>query len=374
MKTMNTHRLAALAALAILMGAVLAVNPVTAIAASRNGGQAQAVAPAQYGCTYVAHFVADLTVPDNSVFAPGAPFTKIWRIRNDGTCTWGSAGYALHTLAFVGGTQLANSGGVPLPPRVGPGEQVDISIPMVAAIYDGRYISQWKLQLDNGSLIGFGPGGQAPIYVQIIVSGSTPPPTPGGGVPPSGICSYYTVRPGDYLKLIAARFGTTWEEIAQANRLYTPNLIYAGMRLAIPCGNGTPPPGGESGSYTSALYHYAVKTPAGWTVKVNTSVPPGTGTSPEFVTFSASGSSLPQIDLDVLTGAPPFTGFENCDRNMIFRGLPACDLSLPAGQNPATRLLIFQRGSAYFHIAMMYEDAGAVANWDSFLASFSFTD
>jgi LysM repeat protein len=351
------------------------LNPVPTSAAGWIGGQLQAVALAKYGCTYVAHFVADVTVPDDSVFAPGTPFTKTWRIRNDGTCTWGSAGYALHTLTFVGGTQLANSGGVPLPPRVGPGEQVDISIPMVAAIYGGRYISQWKLQLDNGSLIGFGPSGQAPIYVQIVVSGSIPPPTPGGGgVPPSGICSYYTVRPGDYLKLIAARFGTTWEAIAQANRLYNPNLIYAGMRLAIPCSNGTPPPGGESGSYTSTRYHYAVKAPAGWTVKVNTPVPPGAGTSPEFVTFSAPGSSLPQINLDVLTGTPPFTGFENCDRNMIFRGLPACDLSLPAGENPASRLLIFQRGSAYFHIAMIYENARALADWDAFLASFSFTN
>lgn len=374
MKTLNLHRVATLAVFAILIGAALTANPATARAASTSNGQGPAITLAQYSCSYVAHFVADITVPDNSMFAPGTPFTKIWRIRNDGTCTWGSGGYALHTLTFVGGTRLANSGGVPLPPRVGPGEEIDISIPMVAAIYDGRYISQWKLQFDNGSLIGFGPSGQAPLYVQIVVSRLVPPPTPGGGdMPPSGICSYYTVRPGDYLKLIASRFGTTWEAIAQANRLYSPNMIYAGMRLAIPCGNATPPPEGGPQSYTSALYHYAVKAPAGWTVKVNTSVPPGTGTNPEYVTFSAPGTSLPEIDIDVLTGTPPFTGFENC-RNLIFRGLPACSLSLPAGQNPASRLLIFQRGSAYFHIAMVYESADALASWDTFLSSFSFAD
>jgi LysM repeat protein len=198
------------------------------------------------------------------------------------------------------------------------------------------------------------------------------PPTP--VVPPSGsgICSYYVVQRGDYLNLIAVRFGTTWQAIAQANGLLNPNFIYAGMRLAIPCGNVPPPPSGQVQSYVSSLYHYAVKAPPSWTVKVNTSVPSGPGWSPEYVTFSAPGSSLPRIEIDVLTGTPPFTGFENCDKNLTFRGMPACSISQPAGQNPAARLLIFQKGNAYFHIAMQYEDASSLAIWDSFLTSFNF--
>lgn len=112
--------------------------------------------------------------------------------------------------------------------------------------------------------------------------------------------------------------------------------------------------------------------PAGCTV--NTLVPPGTGTNLEYVSFLVPGGSLPEIDVDVLTGTPPISGFENCAKNLTFHGLPACDLSLPAGQIPATRILIFQRGSAYNHIAIEYQDADALANWDTFPATFSFTD
>src|SRR5512141_335890 len=40
-------------------------------------------------CTYRAAFAGDMTIPDNSVIAPGAAFVKTWRLRNDGTCVWG---------------------------------------------------------------------------------------------------------------------------------------------------------------------------------------------------------------------------------------------------------------------------------------------
>ncbi|MBC7228016.1 MAG: hypothetical protein H5T61_12435, partial [Thermoflexales bacterium] len=40
------------------------------------------------GCTLGARWVADVTVPDNTAFAPGIPFVKTWRVRNSGTCAW----------------------------------------------------------------------------------------------------------------------------------------------------------------------------------------------------------------------------------------------------------------------------------------------
>jgi len=53
---------------------------------------------------------------------------------------------------------------------------------------------------------------------------------------------WYTVRVGDWLSRIAAHFGTTVTAIVQANHLRNPNLIYAGQRLWIPGGNETPTP------------------------------------------------------------------------------------------------------------------------------------
>ena len=36
----------------------------------------------------LAQFVRDVTVPDGTTFLPGATFTKTWRLKNAGTCTW----------------------------------------------------------------------------------------------------------------------------------------------------------------------------------------------------------------------------------------------------------------------------------------------
>ena len=41
-------------------------------------------------CNLDAAFVADVTVPDGTVFSPGARIDKIWRIRNSGNCPWES--------------------------------------------------------------------------------------------------------------------------------------------------------------------------------------------------------------------------------------------------------------------------------------------
>lgn len=44
---------------------------------------------------------------------------------------------------------------------------------------------------------------------------------------------YYTVRAGDNLSAIASRFGTSYQSIAALNGLSNPNLIYAGQTLKI---------------------------------------------------------------------------------------------------------------------------------------------
>ncbi|KAL2175545.1 CVNH domain-containing protein [Thermothelomyces heterothallicus CBS 202.75] len=50
----------------------------------------------------------------------------------------------------------------------------------------------------------------------------------------SGAQSTATVQPGDTLRQIAARFGTSFEEIARLNNIANPDLIYPGQVLQIP--------------------------------------------------------------------------------------------------------------------------------------------
>ena len=44
---------------------------------------------------------------------------------------------------------------------------------------------------------------------------------------------YYTVKAGDNLTHIAARYGTTWQAIARLNGIKNPNVIHAGQKLRI---------------------------------------------------------------------------------------------------------------------------------------------
>ena len=66
---------------------------------------------------------------------------------------------------------------------------------------------------------------------------SAPAPSSGGG-------TTYTVRSGDSLSGIGARFGVSYQSIAAANGLANPNLIFPGQRLVIPgaSGSGAPAP------------------------------------------------------------------------------------------------------------------------------------
>ncbi len=138
-------------------------------------------------CVYRAGFAGDISVPDNQPIAAGAPFIKIWRIRNDGNCTWGPS-RTLHALTFTNGTQFAAVNQVPLPADVPPGSAIDMSIPMVAPIYPGTYRSEWMLQIAQGPLLGVGANGQTPLYVQIVV---------GNPVPNEGNCTYQVKFLGD---------------------------------------------------------------------------------------------------------------------------------------------------------------------------------
>jgi LysM repeat protein len=52
----------------------------------------------------------------------------------------------------------------------------------------------------------------------------------------------YTVQPGDNLFRIGASFGVPWPQIAAANNLAIPSLIFPGQVLCIPAGPGTPAP------------------------------------------------------------------------------------------------------------------------------------
>jgi hypothetical protein len=116
-----------------------------------------------------AQFVSDVTVPDGTIFQPGATFTKTWRLKNIGTCTWTPS----YSMVFVSGTQMGNTTSVSMPGTIAPGQTVDVSVPMTAPNSAGNYTGYWKFKNPTGVLFGIGYYANSPWWVQITVQGSS---------------------------------------------------------------------------------------------------------------------------------------------------------------------------------------------------------
>jgi LysM repeat protein len=72
-------------------------------------------------------------------------------------------------------------------------------------------------------------------------------------------CNAYTVRSGDTLSGIGARYGVSWGSIASNNHIGNPNLVYAGQTLCIPGrgaadSSGSSAPAQPGGSVTGMIY------------------------------------------------------------------------------------------------------------------------
>ena len=109
-------------------------------------------------CTLNGTYVSDVTVPDNTEFAPGTGFTKTWRMRNSGTCNWETG----TLLVYVSGDTMSGPASVSVS-VVAPGSTSDISVDFTAPASPGTYRSNWQLQSPEGVRYG------STIYVQIIV-------------------------------------------------------------------------------------------------------------------------------------------------------------------------------------------------------------
>jgi len=88
-----------------------------------------------------ARFVQDVNMGVVTTLSPGTKFTKIWRMRNEGSSAWAEN----TVLAFVGGDQLGAPSYATSVPSVVPGEEIDIAVDMVAPSTPGRYASYWRL-------------------------------------------------------------------------------------------------------------------------------------------------------------------------------------------------------------------------------------
>jgi hypothetical protein len=121
-------------------------------------------------CTDKVSFVQDVTVPDDTNIPAGDTFDKIWKLRNEGTCTWTTE----YDVVFEGGNIMAGPPSAPLPSTVPPGSTVDVEISLTAPGSDGTHRGDWKLRSPDGVAFGLGDGGDKPFFVQIVVGAQAP--------------------------------------------------------------------------------------------------------------------------------------------------------------------------------------------------------
>jgi next-to-BRCA1 protein 1 len=104
----------------------------------------------------------DVSVWDDTIMAPSTPFTKIWRMQNNGSIPWPQGA----RLVWTGGDKFSDSvvaeikvpaDGVPV------SEVLDIAVDFTAPVVPGQYISYWRME--SPTCVKFGP--QVWVLIQV---------------------------------------------------------------------------------------------------------------------------------------------------------------------------------------------------------------
>ncbi|WP_433346193.1 NBR1-Ig-like domain-containing protein [Micromonospora sp. CA-111912] len=164
------HRLRWLAV--VVAVAVVAVLSVTVRGlSSPDGPGAVAASPSAAGFSDAlipgdsSQFVADVTIPDGTRVKVNAHFVKVWALANVGSVDW-------HNRFLARMNPTGDDDGCQVPDRVAigdtpPGEQVKISVPVVAPSRPGKCWVSWKIVDEHGR--AYFPS-RRPIYFEVTVT------------------------------------------------------------------------------------------------------------------------------------------------------------------------------------------------------------
>jgi hypothetical protein len=139
--------------------------PTTAVPPTEVPTNTPTVTKTEIPCDRAA-FITDVTIPDGEEIDPGDSFTKTWRLRNNGSCTWTSS----YSLIFDHGDSMGGPAAVQLTSStVEPGQSVDISVDLTAPNTPGTYKGFWMLRNGSGVVFGIGVNANVAFWVEIVV-------------------------------------------------------------------------------------------------------------------------------------------------------------------------------------------------------------
>ena len=119
-------------------------------------------------CSDLAEFIRDVSIEDYSQFKPNELFTKIWEVKNIGSCTWTTA----YALVFTFGDRMSGISPKYLTQPVKPGDTVNLSIDLAAPRESDIYQGNWMLQDEHGNQFGTGVAAKDFFWVSIMVGSS----------------------------------------------------------------------------------------------------------------------------------------------------------------------------------------------------------
>ncbi len=130
---------------------------------------AQAGAPASSSDDGTPCYRANLeyeTIPDGTEFVGNRTFTKVWRLKNTGSCPWRSD----FSLRFVNGDLMGAGASIPLTAEDIPTWGfVNVEVEMKAPNKVGTYRGYWMITSGDGKIFGIGPTGEGWFWVEIKV-------------------------------------------------------------------------------------------------------------------------------------------------------------------------------------------------------------
>ncbi len=147
------------------------------------------IVPTQAGkassCINSMVYYSDVTIKDGQQMSPGERFRKVWRVYNNGSCTW-NAGYS---FVYVSGDRMDGQN-ISIPTTVAPGQTVDLAVDLVAPAGSGSYRGNWQMRSPQGTNFG------ETIWVKVRVAGNQPAyptmsPSDGQKYTPININSFY---------------------------------------------------------------------------------------------------------------------------------------------------------------------------------------
>jgi hypothetical protein len=133
---------------------------------------AATVEPSKSECSDSAQYISDDGL-DGTAYPPNSAFTKTWKLKNTGTCTWDST-YLVYQISGALMTQQPGYWLLKQGQEIEPGETVDVSIGMTSPLENGSYRSYWGLKDTNGQPVPIqgGVDGNS-FYVDIRVDDGT---------------------------------------------------------------------------------------------------------------------------------------------------------------------------------------------------------